>query len=128
MPLFTWDNKYSVNNEELDEHHKILFNIFNRLYDSCLIHEKGKILDQLIEELISYSHYHFLAEEQYMKNIGYKELLKHMIEHMSFSQRIVQLQQSVKNDEPEATKDMIAFLGKWLLNHVLVEDKKYVVL
>jgi hemerythrin len=125
MPLFTWNNTYSVDNEELDSHHKRLFDIFNRMYDNSLNHDKANTLDLIIEELISYSHYHFLAEEQYMKNIRYKELLKHMIEHMRFSQKIVQLQQDVKNNEPEATKDLIAFLGEWLLNHVMMEDKRY---
>jgi hemerythrin len=46
MPLFTWDNKYSVNNEELDNYHKILFDNFNRLYDNCLSYESAKCLEQ----------------------------------------------------------------------------------
>ena len=36
MPLYIWDNTYSVNNEELDNHHKKLFDLFNKLYDCSL--------------------------------------------------------------------------------------------
>lgn len=36
MPLFAWRESYSIGNEELDHHHRTLFSIMNRLYDSSL--------------------------------------------------------------------------------------------
>jgi hemerythrin-like metal-binding protein len=125
MALFKWYKKYSVNNTELDEHHKALFAIFNRLYDNCLGHESAKCLEPIIEELVSYSGYHFATEEQYMRNIRYKEIDQHILLHRQFTQRISQLQQVTDKDEPEVTKELITFLGKWLLKHVMIEDKKF---
>jgi hemerythrin len=127
MGLFKWYKKYSVNNNELDEHHKTLFDIFNRLYDNCLLHDKAHCIDPIIEELKSYSNYHFTAEEHHMGNIGYKEIDNHIAEHGDFTQRTLQLQQVADKDEPEATKELVAFLGNWLLHHVIEEDKKYAV-
>lgn len=124
---FKWYKKYSVNNGELDGHHKILFDIFNRLYDNCLGNESAKCLNPIIEELISYSHYHFTAEEQYMRNIGYKETDRHILEHRGFTQKTLQLQKVADKDKPEVTKELIIYLGKWILNHVITEDKKYAV-
>jgi hemerythrin len=125
MALFKWYKKYSVNNNVLDDHHKILFDIFNRLYENCFSKDKANCLDPIIEELKSYSNYHFSAEEQHMRNIEYKELDKHIIEHRGFTQRTLQLQSVADMDEPEATKELIVFLGNWLLHHVIEEDKKY---
>ena len=88
MALFTWDNKYSVNNEELDNHHKRLFAIFNKLYNSCLDKDKRITLGPIVEELVSYVNYHFVAEEKYMKSIGYKDIDKHISEHWFFKDRI----------------------------------------
>jgi hemerythrin len=127
MALFKWYKKYSVNNNELDEHHKTLFDIFNRLYDNCLLHDKTHCIDPIIEELESYSIYHFSAEEQHMRNRGYKEIGNHILEHRGFTQRTLQLRQVADNDEPEARRELIAFLGNWLLHHVIEEDKKYAV-
>jgi hemerythrin len=88
MELFTWCKIYSVKNEELDKHHKILFDILNRLYANSLSHDYAKCLDPIIEELILYSDYHIIEEEQFMKNIGYKDIDKHINEHREFTQKI----------------------------------------
>jgi hemerythrin-like metal-binding protein len=127
MALFNWYKKYSVDNEELDEHHKKIFYVFNRLYDDCLGHEKPHCIDPLIEEMISYTNYHFSAEEQHMKNLGYNDIDKHIDAHRGFTQRILQLQQTADKDECETTKELIALLGDWLLHHIIEEDKKYAI-
>ena len=124
MALFKWYKSYSVNNEELDNHHKILFDIFNRLNDNCLGHESAKCLIPIIEELVSYSNYHFSAEEKHMRNIGYKEIDKHIIEHRGFTQKTLYLRQVADKNDPEVTKELIVYLGNWILKHIIKEDKK----
>ena len=47
MELFKWYKKYSVNNEELDNHHKTLFNITNKLLENCLGSDLSNCLDPL---------------------------------------------------------------------------------
>ena len=125
MELFTWYKKYSVNNEELDNHHKALFDILNRLYANCLGKDNPNCLDPIVEELVSYSKYHFSAEEQYMKDIGYRDIDKQIVEHRAFTDRALQLQQVVDKNDFELTKELIVFLGNWLLHHVMEEDKKF---
>ena len=127
MALFTWYKKYSVNNEELDNHHKKLFNLINSLYDNCMGKESTHCLEPIIEELVSYSNYHFTAEEQYMKNTGYKDIDKQIFEHRAFTDRALHLQQVVNKDDFELSKELIVFLGNWLLHHVMEEDKKYAI-
>jgi len=124
MAHFKWYNRYSVENNELDKHHKTLFDIINRLNTICLVNDKADCFDSLIEELVSYSNYHFIAEEQHMRDIGYKEIDKHTIEHRLFK---LKLQQEVGENKYENTKKLIAFLVDWLVYHVIVEDKKYAV-
>ena len=59
MPLFNWYNKYSVGNDEIDNQHKILFDIFNRLFDDCMSCDRNDVPTTVIDELISYADYHF---------------------------------------------------------------------
>jgi hemerythrin-like metal-binding protein len=125
MALFKWDDKYTVKDEELDNHHKALFAILNRLYLSCFEEKDVIKLDSIYEELISYINYHFSAEEQHMRDIGYNYIDEHIIVHNMFKEKILQLQQNVHIDTIEVTKELIVYLGKWLLHHVIVEDKKY---
>ena len=124
MELFKWYKKYSINNDELDNHHKTLFNIMNRLYENCVSGDSTNFIGPIVEELVSYSNYHFSAEEQYMKDIGYKDIEKQISEHRSFTQRALQLQNVVNKNDSELTKELIVFLGNWILHHVMEEDKK----
>lgn len=124
MELFKWYDAHSINNEELDNHHKALFNLLNKLYENCMSTDISKSLAPAVEELVSYSNYHFSAEEQYMKSIGYKDIEKQISEHRSFTQRVSRLQKVIDRNDLELTKELIVFLGSWILRHILEEDKK----
>jgi hemerythrin-like metal-binding protein len=127
MELFTWDNKYSVSNAELDNHHKKLFSIFNKLYKTCLDKNSELSVDPIIEELVSYTVTHFVAEEKYMKSIGYKDINKHISEHWYFKERICK-QQHVKDiNNTVVSKEIVLYLWNWLINHVMTEDRKYAI-
>jgi len=125
MPLFAWKDNYSVGVEEIDRHHKKLFEIVNSLYEGCLV--PGGILDVAgrIDELMAYAEYHFAAEEELMKQLGYEEKEDHFRLHRKFIDKLVKLQQISFESEEELTKELIVFLGNWLLHHVMDEDRKY---
>ncbi len=126
MPIFTWYKKYSVENEELDDHHKKLFDIFNRLYDNCSRADSVDCIVPVLKELTLYSDYHFSAEERYMAAIGYGDVENHRKMHRFFSEKVLEIQNADTTYDSEPTKELIVFLGTWLLHHVLEEDRKYV--
>ena len=124
MPLMTWYKSYSINNDELDRHHMTLFGIFNSLHDICTGEEKLFTMKNIFEELVLYSNYHFEAEEQYMSDIGYSGINKHIAEHIIFKEKIKELQDKINYNSPESCHELVTFLSNWLLNHVIQEDKK----
>jgi hemerythrin len=127
MEHFKWNNKYSVNNSELDNHHKYLFDMFNKMYDSCLNKNKDTIVGPILDELVTYIKYHFDAEEQHMKNIGYNDISNHISEHSKFTARINKHHLKKDINNKIVSKEIVLFLWKWLLDHVMTEDLKYAV-
>ena len=125
MPLVTWYKKYSVNNEELDNHHKHLFAILNKMYDTCLPANSAECAAAVIEELIEYTDYHFTAEEKYMADKEYKEINEHRQQHRYFLDKLLGLRNCEHKDNYDYKKEVMLLLGNWLLKHVTVEDKKY---
>lgn len=125
MPLLSWKDEYSVNVEELDDHHKQLIKILNGLYDECLQVDNDKCVSLKLDELLAYASYHFEAEEKYMREIQYFEIDDHIEKHNGFTFKITEMKHIPREDQLELTKDLIIYLGKWLLRHVLEEDKKY---
>jgi hemerythrin len=124
MTLMNWYDMYSVNNEEIDNHHKRLFEIFNRLHDVSLGKSKDDSLESLVDELILYADYHFKAEEEYMRATDFKYIDKHIIEHEYFIFKVVDFKNKINNHEYGTANYIILFLGSWLLHHVIEEDKK----
>lgn len=127
MPLLTWNDDYSVNNEELDGHHKKLISILNRLYGECLKVDVENCAGPKVEELLAYADYHFKAEEQYMRDIEYFEIDEHIEMHTGFAYKLEEIKRIPHASELELTRELIVYIGKWLLQHVLEEDRKYAV-
>jgi hemerythrin len=125
MALFTWDEKYSVNNEELDNHHKRLFVILNNLYNSCLAKDHRVTLTSIVEELLSYASYHCEAEERHMKRIGYNKFKEHVSEHRLFTDIIYMQQYQSDIKDSVVTMEIVLSLWKLLIDHILNEDMKY---
>jgi hemerythrin-like metal-binding protein len=125
MPLFVWKDSYSVGVEEIDKHHKKLFEIVNSLYEECLVPGGDLNSSGRIVELMEYAEYHFAAEEERMKQIGFEGREEHIRMHKKFISKLEKLQRlSVRSDE-DLTKELIVFLGNWLLHHVIEEDRKH---
>lgn len=125
MPLVTWYKRYSVNNDELDDHHRKLFAILNRMYDSCLQAEDMECVSPILEELIEYTDYHFLAEEKYMRDRGYEGIEEHRQSHRHFLCKLLEMRGCENKNDYDYKKELFVLLGNWILKHVTVDDKKY---
>lgn len=127
MPLMTWNDAYSVSDEELDSHHKELFSILNSLYGDCLDADNENCVAPKLDELLAYADYHFRAEVEYMRRIEYFEVDDHIELHNGFAYKLMEMKRIPHKSQLELTKELIVFVGKWLLHHVLQEDRKYAV-
>jgi hemerythrin-like metal-binding protein len=124
MKLLTWDNDYSVRNEELDTHHKILFDIFNQLYVAGTDSIYFKIFNEILTELDTYSKYHFKTEERYMQDVSFNDIERHRCLHKYFVSRVDDIKTRNNDGNTEGCSELIFFLGNWLKHHVIEEDKR----
>ena len=58
MSLLIWNDSYSVRNDTIDEQHRILFDIFNKLHLQCNNNDRES-LHEILLELHKYTLYHF---------------------------------------------------------------------
>lgn len=122
----------SVNIEEIDCQHKKLIEIINTLFDAMKVARGFDVLDEVLNELIDYIHYHFETEETYFDKFKYSESQLHKDEHRKFSEqingfRMAFAQGKLTWDEGgiPLTVELWKTLKHWFINHVLVFDKKY---
>ena len=125
MPIFEWDNSYSVGNGEIDGHHQHLFGLLNRMYDDFTAGAAPRDLQPILDELIDYATYHFSAEEARLTAAAYPEFEAHKKEHDRFITRVVEMQYDLPNREPRLYLEALTFLRNWLSEHILKTDMQY---
>lgn len=125
MPWIEWSPEYNVHINKIDEQHKKLIGIINKLYEA-LADEAGvkELIRKVIEDLLDYTKYHFGTEEDLMRNSGHPNFLKHKAEHNNFVKKVVEFQESYEKGNILALRsDVIRFLRDWLSHHILTVDK-----
>lgn len=121
-----WKEEYSVCVKEIDDQHKNLVKIINKLYKSIYSEVIKKELGKILDELIEFAQIHFATEESYFDKFDYDNSEEHKREHEKFKKEMLDLKNKFENDEIKISFDLVDFLEDWLVHHLMNEDQKYV--
>ncbi len=123
--LITWGPKLETGLKEIDQQHKNLVTMVNALHKAMKtgvgIEESGAILD----ELASYTVYHFGHEEKLFDAHNYPETDAHKKIHADLVKTVVDFQKQFKAGQASLSVDLMQFLTEWLKNHIMKTDMQY---
>lgn len=122
--LIDWNPAYSIGMDEIDDQHRVLFDIINHLWEHVIHRERGGGVLDTLDELERYTITHFTAEETFMRSHGYSGFDAHKQQHDHFINRVRNERITIEAGGP-VSLDMVNFLKDWLINHILVQDKAY---
>ena len=125
MKKIEWKDEYNLDISMIDRQHQKLFDYLNILRQGILEHNAIDAIKQGIQDLYDYGREHFSFEESLMKKGGFPILLEHIETHKSFNREIKTYQDRFEAGNEIMATDLILFIKNWLLNHILVEDRKY---
>jgi hemerythrin len=121
-----WSDNFSVGIQEIDEQHKVLINLINRLYDETIVKEATiDVTKDILKRLVQYTIIHFSVEESLFRIFDYPEIEVHMRRHVYLRAQVLELQRKIKQGDTVVNRDVLMFLKKWLTDHILHEDKLY---
>lgn len=121
-----WTPEMSVQIDEIDEQHKKLIDIANRLLEKIKADEANSIISSIISDLHDYTSYHFETEEKYFIECGYKDAAIHAQQHAIFISKIKSFQRKFEKNDLEISDKVLEYLRKWFVDHIIGSDKKYV--
>lgn len=123
--IFPWNRNFETGIEKIDEQHKVLVEIVNRLAWHFASSTSELEFSHILDELLSYAAYHFKAEEEiWAAALGEQDMVKnHHDGHQLF---FVQLHMFRTSDEPEekVMSDLFNYLTRWLAFHILESDRR----
>ncbi len=125
MNTFNWDQTYDVKVERFNEQHRHLFDIIKKLYATMEDKNDRLALAMVINELVKYSKEHFMEEDVCLLNNQYPHYDAHRRQHKLFMDKIEQFAADYNSGKHLLHFDILVFLKKWVLQHILVADKHY---
>ncbi len=119
--MFVWTQVMSIDNGFIDEDHKKLIEIANRVVELHHPNRDAEELKQAIRDLYDYVKYHFQREEDLMAQIKYpgaeahhqkhEEIVKDMNHYLTTSHHMGEMLENFRT-----------LMNKWVLNHIMDED------
>jgi hemerythrin len=125
MEKINWSPEYSVGVKRIDEQHKRVVLMLNRLIGAKDTTTKSEVISDLITQMTTYAQEHFKFEEDLLAEIGFPLLDQHKQSHIKYRKKVVDLCKAVSLNVPDVPQVMLNFLAKWWRNHILEEDMGY---
>lgn len=127
MTLITWNDKFATGIQQIDDDHKRVMEIINRI-DNALQgdHATRQVDSTTLEELAKYAEDHFALEERLMAAADFPGLEAHRQEHHRARTLLLGLRNQHIDGRVVRSSDALSFLSTWLSDHVLGTDMAYV--
>lgn len=121
-----WTEDLSVGVQEIDEQHKVLVGLLNKLYEAIILRQdNSKTIHSIVNELNQYTIIHFAVEESLMRIFDYPLYEEHKRHHQELTKQVADLRSKLQNNETAISMDLLNFLRHWLTEHIMGDDKKY---
>jgi hemerythrin len=125
MKFFEWSDRFSVGNAEIDGQHQRLVELVNELHDAMRAGKGKTVIASTLDDLLSYTEYHFSAEEDLFDGTGYPRVDLHKQKHAELLQQATELAEKHEKGELMLSIKVLDFLKDWVTVHILQEDMGY---
>lgn len=116
-----WDQKYSVNNEILDDQHQKLFKLAAKVEEMSDRAIYQTELKKIIADFFHYIKFHFNEEENYMQQINYPYFKEHKQMHKNITNSMIKLIKEVKTTN-DLKEKLYTIVSSWLIEHIIQHD------
>jgi hemerythrin-like metal-binding protein len=118
-----WSDTCQIGVASLDEEHRLLVGILNRIIQAIGTPNERTIADRSLRELFAYTTYHFSHEEELMALYEYPDQEQHQEQHQQFIGRLRQFDRAFV-DGSIIVADLCLFLRSWLMGHIFSIDAR----
>lgn len=127
-----WDKKLELDISEIDEQHKRLVDICNRLHAGLVKCRTDRTTNWQefysmgLREMVNYTQSHFVVEEKMLQMTGYPDIETHKKRHAEFIGYAQNGLKSFNTATLQSAHDLSQFLREWIISHIACDDKLYV--
>lgn len=130
--VFVWDRQFETGIPEIDAQHRKLVRLINSLGRILAEQTEPELMVRALfaalEELADYVEYHFRFEEELMGRFhcDLEHEAAHKQAHADFIRQLVAAREAAEMRPVDVSGEMLAFLSKWLMTHIVGTDMRMV--
>ena len=121
--LIRWEKKLELGNALIDTQHRIMLVLCRKLDIAIKTQQTEQTIRFVILELKKFTEFHFISEENLMREIGYPDLSEHAFIHTELLMQLNGMMSKI-NNHSDVPDDLLGFLNRWLMKHIVDEDFK----
>jgi hemerythrin len=125
MEKIVWDDSFSVGVEEMDEQHKQIIKMVNRMIELKEDKVDSEIVSDTLTKMTEYAGKHFEKEEKYMLEYNYPYYSEQKEQHKEFKKRTATFCMDAMAYKTNVPIEILTYLKDWWINHILKIDMKY---
>jgi hemerythrin len=127
MPdLITWEPAMSVGVAILDEDHRRIMKLINKLHDAMVQGQGRDVLGDIFHGLMVYISLHFEAEEDMFVLTDYPGLAEQRQQHKEMASKAASFKMNFEeNRDSVMPMEVLYFLKDWWIDHIMNADRKY---
>ena len=125
MALIVWDQRLETGHSKIDEQHKSLVEILNRLHGAMKQGKGKEEVGGILVFLKDYTVNHFAMEESLMDQHRYSGAVQHKQIHADLVRQVAELVGKFQAGTATLTLPVMNFLEDWLVKHIQGEDYRF---
>ena len=125
MSLMEWTSALDVGVPKMNDEHKEILTLMNRLYEAKQNGRSGPAVIALLNDLGRVTTEHFADEEAYMAQMNYPGLKVHKRIHADLLRKFADHSAQITAQNGEMPEAFFSFLRLWLSAHIKGIDMKY---
>jgi len=128
MKSIEWVENYTLGINEIDDQHKELVAITDRLFQAIMADHGEDVLLETLKDIADYATYHFDFEEKLLREHEFpqNELAEHIAEHEKLKRQVAGFIEEYTEDPSAMDVSLFGFLRSWTDEHMRQTDSGYV--
>ena len=125
--IVSWSRKFKTGIKFIDEQHRELVNLTNKLYKACLAGD-GKldlVFKESMSSMVDYVGYHFNAETEFLEKINFPEHSEHKVQHDTLIKEILMAVSEYSSGKKYTPNLFVRTLRDWVFGHIAYHDKAF---
>lgn len=109
----------------IDKEHQVQIGMLDAL---CTLIENGDAqakIQEMLDQLISYSEIHFMSEQLLMRNYAYPEYDDHVHDHEAMVEHLTKIKDSFTSGQKNLVLDTASEMKNFLIGHINSRDQAF---